>query len=321
MATEAKLERLMNLTAALVDAERPLTALDIQQRVAGYSSSKVAFRRTFERDKVELRELGVPIEVVPVPGTFPEEEGYVVDRVRYEQPDAGLDAEELAALRLALEAIGIGDPDDTVGGALRRLGGVVDGTDGVAPDAALVGDLGIDAAVVPLFAAIAERRVVTFDYLRDGDRTRRSLEPWTLGLRRGHWYVEGHDRDRGEPRQFRVDRIVGDPQSGEAGAFEPPSGLSAPSDRAPWRFGSGEAHTATIRVAPEKVPFVAASLGPRASQSADSDGWTSFDFEVTDVEAFRSFVIGLLDDVEVVGPPQLRRDLIEWLTTVAGGPR
>ena len=66
-----KLERLLNLTAALLHAETPLTAEDLRTRVGGYPEAKVAFRRTFERDKDDLRSMGMPLRVETVPGVDP----------------------------------------------------------------------------------------------------------------------------------------------------------------------------------------------------------------------------------------------------------
>ena len=57
----SKLERLLNLTAALLDTPRPLTAEQLRQRVPGYPSDAVAFHRAFERDTDDLRELGIPL--------------------------------------------------------------------------------------------------------------------------------------------------------------------------------------------------------------------------------------------------------------------
>ena len=70
-----KLERLLNLTAALLDTEMPLTAEEIWDRVGGYPDAKPSFRRAFERDKDELRAMGMPIEVATVPGADPPIDG------------------------------------------------------------------------------------------------------------------------------------------------------------------------------------------------------------------------------------------------------
>ena len=66
-----RLERLLNLTAALLNASRPLTAQDIAEQVPGYPDpgDKATFRRAFERDKEVLRDMGIPVRVLDVPGS------------------------------------------------------------------------------------------------------------------------------------------------------------------------------------------------------------------------------------------------------------
>src|SRR5688500_19700708 len=96
-----KLERLLNLTALLLDARRPLPASEIQRQLE-YPEDKASFRRAFERDKDELRSMGIPIRVEKVPGTLPEVDGYRIPREEYALRDPGLTAEELAALHLEI---------------------------------------------------------------------------------------------------------------------------------------------------------------------------------------------------------------------------
>ena len=63
----ARLERLINLTATLLETRRPLTLEELADRLEpGYPDELAARRRQFERDKETLRELGVPITVEAV---------------------------------------------------------------------------------------------------------------------------------------------------------------------------------------------------------------------------------------------------------------
>ncbi|MGH9299718.1 MAG: hypothetical protein ACRDZT_07350, partial [Acidimicrobiales bacterium] len=120
-----RLERLVNLVAALLDTSRPLTREQIHERIDGYSGDRDAFRRNFERDKELLRQMGLPLVALPVDPRHPEELGYRIPREDYELPDPGLDDAELAALRLAASAVqveGAREPG-AVTRALRKLGG------------------------------------------------------------------------------------------------------------------------------------------------------------------------------------------------------
>src|SRR5918994_1151489 len=88
----AKLERLLNLTALLLETPRPLSAVEIRDRLGVYAAENDAFRRAFERDKDDLRAMGVPLEVQDVPGVVPAVEGYRIPKDRYYLRDPGLTA-------------------------------------------------------------------------------------------------------------------------------------------------------------------------------------------------------------------------------------
>src|SRR5918994_1734460 len=101
----AKLERLLNLTALLLETPRPLSAVEIRDRLGVYAAENDAFRRAFERDKDDLRAMGVPLEVQDVPGVVPAVEGYRIPQDRYYLRDPGLTAEEAAAPGVAVAAL------------------------------------------------------------------------------------------------------------------------------------------------------------------------------------------------------------------------
>ncbi len=91
MPSTAKLERLLNLTAALLETPRPLTADEVAARIFGYPEDKTAFRRAFERDKEALREMGIPVEMEEIPHTDPPQQGYRIPKDRYYLRDPGLE--------------------------------------------------------------------------------------------------------------------------------------------------------------------------------------------------------------------------------------
>src|SRR3546814_14496171 len=108
MASSTKLERLLNLTALLLAAPRPLTADDIQEQLEQYPRDLVAFRRAFERDKDELRGMGIPLRVQRVPGRVPEVDGYRIPPEEYGLRDRALATDDLAALHRAAPAVPVG---------------------------------------------------------------------------------------------------------------------------------------------------------------------------------------------------------------------
>lgn len=209
-------ERLLNLVFCLMASRQAVRRSDIQISVPGYSDapSEAAFERMFERDKDELRGMGIPIDTVTdVNG---EVEGYRISQADYELAGLAFSTEELAVLTLAAsvwdEAI-IGPAAIT---ALRKLE-AAQGS-GSVPSSFSPGVnvrwSETDAAILPLFTAVREQRVVAFDY-RSGNAPlakRRRVDPWAVVAGDGHWYLVGHDHDRAATRVFRLSRIVGSVQ-------------------------------------------------------------------------------------------------------------
>ena len=202
----SRVERVLLLLALLLDTRVPLTREQLVHEVAGYPEQITAYRRAFEHDKETLRRMGVPITTESVGDAG--EVGYRVRADDYYLPDLGLTPEETAALHVAVSAISLGNEAGM--GALMKLGGI--GGEVTAP----IASLPIAPALATLFEAFRHRAIVTFSYR---GRTR-TLEPWGLSSKLGHWYVVGFDREREALRAFRADRIEGDVEVGASGAFE-----------------------------------------------------------------------------------------------------
>lgn len=319
----------MNLVAALIDTDRPLTRSEIRERIDGYSADPEAFRRNFERDKELLRDMGLPLTTEPVEQNLGDEVGYRIPRERYELPEPGLDDSELAALRLAASAVQVDSPwaDEAVTRALRKLGGAVGeetrggnsgpggaGDPGERTDLRLAALPGEDAAAAA-FAAIGERRRLRFKYRGEV----RLVDPWRLSFRRGHWYLAAYDQGRSDERLFRLDRVEGQVRpEGPTDAFDRPSRVVAKPPPA-WTIGEDEEVTAELLADSEQVRFVRGSLEGEGSEESGPGGSVVFRFPVRNNAAFRSLVIGFLDHVEVLGPPALRDDMVDWLQAVAEG--
>ncbi|CAN5520676.1 WYL domain-containing protein [soil metagenome] len=307
----SRLERLLNLTAALLTAPRPLTSGDLAERVPGYPDPEqaAAFRRAFERDKESLREMGIPVVLQAIEGTEPPVEGYVIPRDRYELRDPGLEPDELAAVHLAAAAVEL--EGVRAGGAIWKLGGAPPGA-GPESAATSIAPLPAIPALVPLFEALTERRPVRFRY-RDEER---HVEPWRLAFRRGHWYLEGFDGARQAERQFRLDRVDGT-VSVEEGHSSHPTAPAGGGSNSPWQYGEGEPVVARLRVDADQAPWAVDRLGEDVVAERHPDGAVDLVLSVTNADAFRSFVLGFLDHAEVLGPPELRDDLVAWLRSAA----
>ncbi len=223
-------ERLVNLVICLLSTRQFLSAERIRDAVPGYEAADgdqradEAFKRMFERDKAELRDLGIPLETGRN-SIFDAEDGYRISRGKYELPPVEFDPGEAAAVGLAArlwQSATLGAPARSALIKLRAGGTDVDAaaTPGAAPhvDAS-------DPSLPALLDAARDARPVRFGYLKSGSGVpeRRTLEPWGVLSWRRRWYVAGLDRDRGEPRCFRLSRVVGDVAVfGKPGGFERP---------------------------------------------------------------------------------------------------
>ncbi len=300
----SRVERVLNLLALLLDTRRALTREEIVHDVAGYPPQITAYRRAFERDKETLRGMGVPLTTESIGDGS--ELGYRVRPEDYYLPDLGLDADESAALRVAVSAVSLGSHAGE--GALLKLGGLAD--EAVAP----IASLPIAPALATLFEAFRARAVVKFTH-RDRLRT---IEPWGLTSKRGHWYVVGFDRDREAVRAFRADRIDGDVEVGEPDAFTAPADFR-PDDQVEsrsWLLGDDAAVTVRMRVDIEHLDSMLAELGSEALVVEESARRATVEVAVVNRAGFRSFVLGFLEHAEVLDPPEIRADIVDWLERV-----
>ncbi len=298
------IERMLNLLAFLLTADRPVTAEEIRHTVAGYDrEGDEAFRRMFERDKDLLRRLGVPLRLEAT-DAWEVEHGYVVPPDEYQLQDPGLDDEERAALWLAAQVVRLGGQPQGPG-AIFKLGG--------APLAAtgepLAADLGADVADLgTAFAAVVERRTLAFTY-RD---RRRMLRPYGLVHRRGHWYLVGEEEERdADVRAYRVDRASRLRAGDEAGAFRRPRGFdaSAAIPEAPWEAG-GEDVAATVRFDADAAWWARRQLTPDDEAEVGDDGSLEVTFTVANPDGFIGWLLGFADRAELLAPPELRARLV-----------
>lgn len=305
----AKLERLLNLTALLLDTPRPITAEDIQAQLEVYPREQASFRRAFERDKDELRSMGIPLRVERVPGRMPEIDGYRIPRDEYALRDPGLTTEELAALHLAASAVQVEGLPVTDG--LLKLGGLVTDPGG--------GDLGVHVAPLPadpnlavLFGAVASRTPVTLSY--HGEE--RVIDPHRLEFQRGRWYLTGYDHLRDEERNFRLDRVEGTVAVTDRPPFEPLTTAVPGRALGAWELGGEEPVRAVVRIDGPQARWVVHHVGPDHVRT-DEDDAVVVELPVTNRAAFRSFVLSFLEHAEVLEPPELRAELVAWLEEVS----
>ncbi len=225
-----KSERLLNLYIMLLAQTRFAAKHDIRRALYGeYGDSAArddAFEKAFERDKEDLRELGVVIEVGSLDNYFEDEQGYRISPDTSSLPEITFEADEAAVLGIAARAWEQHTLARATTQAMRKLA-----AQGVEVDTSRL-DLVPPSlrAEEPAFDAFWEatqrRRVVSFDYQRPGEEpARRQLRPWGVVRSAGRWYVVGFDVDRGAERVFRLSRVQGSVRtSGKAAAYVVPGG-------------------------------------------------------------------------------------------------
>ncbi|MCU1369173.1 MAG: pafB [Ilumatobacteraceae bacterium] len=301
MAAVEKIERLLSLMNALLGAPRAISADDLRSRVPGYPDEDASFKRAFERDKDELRDMGVPLLVETIAGSDPPLLGYRIRIQDYELRDPGLEPDELEALNLAAAATGF------AGGAGQRALFKLGGGTSSAPQA----ELPADPDLVAAFTGVAERRVITFRY-RDTDR---EVHPYRLEFVRGRWYLNGFDRVRGDDRWYRMGRIEGAIEvTDPPGAFDRPEEAVPGLQLDPWALGGqSDPVDATVWFDPEVAHSVRTEVPPTAIRTDGPEGLV-VDLTVTNRDGFRSWLLTFLDRAEVLAPEELRQDLVDWLT-------
>ena len=334
----SKAERLFDLVIALLNTRYYRSASWIRERVAGYddAASDEAFSRMFERDKQELRDLGIPIE------TEPSGDGYRIRPGEFALPEMSFTAAESAALAVASrlwDTTVLGEAGSAAIRKLRDAGDLQDGPTALDGSAAPDGDgadgragaaarplAGVQArlrtaepAFADLFAAIRSRRAVTFDYRTAAAAVpeRRSLEPWGLVSYRGSWYVVGMDTVRDAPRTFRLSRITGAVKAvGRSGAVTVPKDVRL-KDRVVANAGPAEQRSALLKVRAGRAAGVRRGSHLLAAASGPDD-FDQLQVPMPTVWDTARRVAGYGPDVLVIDPPELRDAVLGLLRGTVG---
>jgi len=315
-----KVERLVNLIALLLNTRRPLTVEEIRNTVPGYQQEDYAsFKRMFERDKEELRSLGIPIER-RFTDVWEVEEGYLISKDRYYLPELDLTPEEMAALWISSRVVV--EPGGKEDQALLKLSLGADGAADPTSPPWLRARLHLDSPALPrLLEAVAGRRRVRFRYKaagqsRDAERT---VDPYALIHRHNAWYLAGHDHLRGALRHFKLPRISSTVSfASKTGGpdFDVPEGFS-PEDRSvsePW-VGEEEDVAVDVAFSPRIAWWIEQSLGLEAKGTVGD--WSLVRLSVADEDGFVSWVLGFGEDAMVHSPDRVRKAVVRRLRDAA----
>jgi proteasome accessory factor B len=318
-------QRVLQLLLLLMEADRPVSRVEIFDAIAAYRTRvPSAGERKFERDKKELRELGVPIEE-------PDSDGpnmYQVNRRAYELPELRLEEDERAALALAAEALASWEGlayRDLVEEALRKLSFATGLTGPAQAPSHMAVTLPnrtrrktVRKNIDELTRAVEARKRVTLMYeSSSGDGSEREVDPYGLVYSGGDWQLVGHCHLRAAPRTFRVDRIARMRVAGKPGTpdFERPPEweLSTYVQRSPWLFRAGASGLmdVTLDIGPERAWMSDEDFGSDAVRETlpDEDGggsWIRVTFRSGNPDYIVTRVLDAVGHVRVMAPAELR---------------
>lgn len=315
-----KTERLLNLVLALLSTRRYLTFEQLRIAVPGYEDNDPeSARRKFERDKSELRDLGIPLETGSH-SVFDDDVGYRIAAREYELPDISLEPDEAAAVGLAARLwaqAGLAGDASRALLKLRAAGVEVEGPQlsGLEPRIEAS-----EPAFEALVEAVTARRPVSFRYrsVTAPEPSQRRLEPWGVVSWHGHWYVVGRDLDREDTRVFRLSRVAGAVRAlGADGSVAAPPDIDLqsvvrevvpdlPQRTARLRVRTGAAYDLCRRAA-RVMPAV--------------DGWQEVELDFRDVATLADEVTGHGAAVIVLEPPDARSAVLRRLRALAGTSR
>jgi proteasome accessory factor B len=321
VSTTSKSERLLNLLIMLL-VQRRYVAKDRIREILYPDSSLDAFEKMFERDKEELRSLGVPIEVGQMDAYFDDEPGYRVRPDQLALPDISLTADEVAVVGLATKVWQHAKLARATTEAVRKLTALGADLDVSALDI-VEPTLNADEPSFDVFLeATQERQAVTFTYRRPGqtEPMARHLQPWGVTRYSGRWYVVGFDTDREAERVFRLSRVEDLPRKvGPPGAYEVPPDvdLGEVARRLAPAVSTERVELLVRRGAGVSLRRGADVLEQGVAGPDDRDDWDRLAID-RGVGNVVDEVLGFGPDVVVVGPPDVRRRVVDRLAAALG---
>jgi len=317
-----KSERLMNLFIMLLVTRRHLDKDHIRGLLYDGSTDE-AFEKMFERDKEELRQLGIPIDMASQDAFFDDEKGYRIHRQALELPDISLEADEAAVLGLAARVWQHAGLAEATSDALVKLKAAGVETDRTALDL-VEPQLTAEEPSFDAFWGAAQRRTpVAFDYKRSGATApqRRHLHPWRVAWSSGRWYVLGLDVDRDAPRLFRLSRVRGPVVTdGPDGAYDLPTGVDFREMTRQLAPAPEVTEPVTVLVRGEAgygLRRQAAAVETGVEGPDDRTTWDRLTIQGATLWAVADEVLSFGPDAYAESPPALRDQVVRRLTEAA----
>lgn len=306
-----KSERLINLTIALLATKRYITKSEIFKSVEGYEGSAESKERMFERDKDDLRSLGIEIEVGSFDPLFNDEAGYRIKQESYQLDLGAITTLEVSLLSLAAKAWQGASLNDAAQRALVKLSSLGFPLDEANLPGSIPSISNSEFDITVVTRAIAERQVLEFLYRgHDLSSESRRVVPIGLSTRSGFWYFTGVDQAVQEIRTFRFDRVLeGFNVHKGPKDFEIPEGFEASQV-----FEPDAASVAIIDVRKGKC----ISLRALATSTKSIGEWDQIQIPILDVKTLSALVLWHGEDAYVHAPEELRMQIVESLKALVG---
>jgi len=211
LSSDAKTERLLNLTLALLASSRYIKKSELLRVIPGYEGSPETMERMFERDKDELRNIGIPIEVEQIDPLFEDEQGYRIDPDAYQIQLPDLTSSEALLISAALQALTLENTSQRTRSMLSLLSQSSEEDHDY-----LAGRIRSYLPALPtsilenIYQSIALKKKISFDYQAEtgGPFNNRTISPYGIGSRNGSWYLAGFDHSRNAVRTFNIAQIL-----------------------------------------------------------------------------------------------------------------
>ena len=305
-----KSERLVNLTIALLATKRYLTKSEIFRSIEGYDGSDESKERMFERDKDDLRSLGIEIEVGGLDPLFNDEAGYRIKPENYALDLGELTGVDIALLSLAAQAWNGQALDSAAHSALVKLHSIgidsaLDSIPTMTPRMSWS-----DTELATVIDAIASRTPICFSYA-DSDLVEqaRELQTYAVASRDGFWYFAGFDSSKKAVRTFRFDRVVTEIETkGKSGSYEIPQDFQM--------FAQSQEMEISLQAILDVRKGKAFTLRKKALYVQDMGEWDRVTLAFNDEISFVDSILWHLDDVFVIEPQSLRAKVIAALDSL-----
>jgi len=301
---DTKTERLVNLTLALLAAKRFLKKSEILRTVAGYEGSPESMDRMFERDKDDLRALGIEIEVGDLDAFFEDEPGYRISRDSYSLEIPDLSPREIAYLSLAANFWKDSTLTPAAQSGIRKLKSL-----GIpaAMDLASTIEYRFEnpkIALLEIAEAIDQSRQLEFEY-QGSEVSKRKLAPYRVLLWNGFWYLVGLDLVKVEIRMFKLSRVIGEIKAvGKKNAFSIPTDFEVTSVLP--TFEPDSLNTAKVAIRKGEA-ITLRSSGKLLSETELAD---LYEFNYDLAAPFLRTLIWYGDSVEILEPKELQNQIV-----------